>query len=125
MRSELVPTITAGVLLPSGNANQLSKGFAFSLVERGLISTPPCSRDVKRYVSVVRICALGTWPGMNLAPQAQPCLLILSPPPSARPSPGQGGQEGRFGAPPRPPPPCRCFSSPPCPWGSGLALVIL
>src|SRR3954452_23366501 len=99
MRSELVPTITAGVLLPSGKANQLSKGFAFSFVERGFISTPPCSRDVKRYVSVVRTCALGTWPGMNLVLQVQRCLLMLSAPPTERPSPGQSGHDGTVDAP--------------------------
>src|SRR4029453_14861636 len=94
MRSELVPTIRAGVFVVSGTASQLLSGLAFSSVERGLNSTPPCSRDVRRYVRVVRTCALGTAPGIIGPLRVNGFVLLFSAPLTARPSPGQSGQEG-------------------------------
>ena len=79
MRSELIPTITAGILELSGWANQFTKGLACSRLETGFTSTPAWSRGVIRHISVDRSRARSTVPGTAIALKANPTRLLDSP----------------------------------------------
>src|SRR5688572_13584779 len=98
MRSELVPRMRAGRACVSVSVTKFASGETFPA--SGLYSTPAVRRGWNLYVRVLRHFARAMTfettrtPYVHLSESACPAPL------TARPSPGQSGQEGTLAAAP-------------------------